>query len=104
MATAEVEALLEQQKSTRSENRQPEKVSHDGFLAPSDTLEEALWDCFPLDDRSFGTAISSETESFRHSADWSQSAPRIEKDPASWELSAVGLQEPLPNQQAIDEL
>ncbi|KAJ9614980.1 hypothetical protein H2200_001054 [Cladophialophora chaetospira] len=103
--TAEVESLLEQQKCTSSDKSQSATASDDTFPVSCESVERELWDCHPQDEHSFGTAaISTEPQSPQPSAGLYQDVQPIESGPPSWELSAVGLQEPLPSQQAVNEL
>jgi hypothetical protein len=82
-------------------------VSDDeAFTTPDNVLDEALWDYFVPDDRSLeATAEFATADVVQHSTGPGQDANvPSDKNSSSWELCAVGLQEPLPSQQAIDEL
>ncbi len=87
--------MLEQQKATSSDQSRSGTLSDDGFVATGDALDEAMWDWFAPDGEAEATAPGIQHTSIHNPP---------EKDSTVWELSAVGLQEPLPSQQAIDEL
>jgi hypothetical protein len=95
-----------QQKSSSCDQSQSQPASEDGLQLSNAAIDDNLWECFPQGDSTFSTAPDDLSTSARHqSADPLQGAyvPFHVQSP-SWELSAVGLEEPLPTQQSIDEL
>jgi hypothetical protein len=98
--------MLEQQHSTNRGQSRSQTTSDDGLLLSKPVMDDSMWDIFPQDDPAFATAPEDLATSLGHqSADALQgsSVPFPAQSP-SWELSAVGLQEPLPTQQTIDQL
>ncbi|EXJ56395.1 hypothetical protein A1O7_06738 [Cladophialophora yegresii CBS 114405] len=104
---AEVESLLENQKFTGSDQGESRPVTDDDELvAIEHDLNGTLWDSCMPDYQPFGEAAKSLTDDvMQHSTSPEQDADIPSgKNAASWELCAVGLQEPLPSQEAIGEL
>jgi hypothetical protein len=78
----------------------------DAFAATDNVLDETLWDCFVPDDRSLEAAAEFATADVVQLSTSPGQGANVPSDKnfSSWELCAVGLQEHLPSQQAIDEL
>ena len=104
-----METLLEQKEFNACNWGDSYAASDEDLVAPNAALEDTRGGGFPQNEQDLAlhqaTASRSRALSGLPSESSSQTAwPSNDGSSGSWLLNAIGLQEPLPSQQAIDEL